>query len=1002
MWTGALEAYATLRRSEDLRAPMLLEAALENLYVQASAYGCERMDELARALAPAELPVEAAWRALILLHLAYDDQALSRLELALPFAPGRSRWLIVSEAARLTFEARGPEAAWRSIADVQPVRANEPWLDKGPLVVHAFLVKLRLAAASGRWDVHDHLVEPACAWFGAPHDPRVIHVRLTCADHDIMRGYYQRATRVLDALGPYCRGDLRLGLLTIRLHALVACAAQQQDTGLRQAIRDIDAELGKILDAAPDRGARRAARRPGTEYCFSAHERDALLRRAADLRDHAGTARRPLEPGQVTSLVDALAVERHARRSQTARLPRETLADLLSRVEVLLLSPDAARRREDWIKLRLLWCRLVVDVGDVRKYEDCACMLDLLIEETTRTGLLPLAMQAYDQRAVLYGPEALDDWAQAVADAGAAGDLAVTLLARNGSAPEEDRRNLGAGEVEEGTQRDGTAGIGDAIMARALLATLLPVLDRTIDLLLRCARAHDPDGGALRHSWKREHRERWYRFGRAIHDYVEQAQVLALQEARRAYGAGSTPRPHRFAVIAPDESLVSPLSRMRRSLRRRDAVIQYFVTGPHILIFFYSRSRFHWMFVNVAAELVKLDVKVEPSTAHAGFLELIARCETWLRGASGPDDAETAEPLRRLLLPEALLDHLERSRAGHVRIIPHDVLYRVPFGRLRWGERTLLERFSLSFHPTGGLAAESAELALRDGAEPDRAMPSRAARLLGYFFDPQLRSAARERARIDIALGRSAAIARMVAIDTMGIDTTVDLDARIQDLDILHIACHGAHPVEARQAFIKLGGPPSRREPGRQPEPGKLENRRWQLSMLASLHLRHCGLSILQSCWTGWVEHERTNPVQGFPQALCDAGVGAVIAPLVRVPVSLMPIFADVFYRMLRFLPADRALQRTLALLRREGAELVADDDEASRDWHACGGLDAVEYRYVGSTNVSFAGSSAARLMGWLSFRQWRWRLRRQRARREAAALPPWRSHGSPDSAGAR
>src|SRR5690606_26642717 len=124
------------------------------------------------------LPVAMAWRTLLELGFAWDELAHAELDDALAQAPARSAWLIAAEAARLMYLAQGPHAAWERIAAVEPVPASEPWLDEGPLVVHALLLKLRLAAASGHWGVHDRLVEPSCARFGASDDPRALRIRL--------------------------------------------------------------------------------------------------------------------------------------------------------------------------------------------------------------------------------------------------------------------------------------------------------------------------------------------------------------------------------------------------------------------------------------------------------------------------------------------------------------------------------------------------------------------------------------------------------------------------------------------------------------------------------------------------------------------------------------------------------------------------------------------------------------------------------------------------------
>lgn len=933
-WRELLAAYEALKQRRDARALVRLEAVLEALYSQACASGDDHIRALAVALAsPPVPPMALAWQTLLHLVLAYEPGVLGELDAMVERIPPRSAWLISAEASRLTYQAVGPQAAWQRIAALEPVPAEEAWLDEGPLVIHALLLQLRLAAASGHWEIHDARIEPACARFGPPDDPRVLHIRLVCADHDVMRGCYERAARSLDQIEPHCRGDLRLELLAVRLHALVACAAQQRDTGLRAAIERTMAELDQVSREPPDE-----------RYPLPGDERADLLRRVEQLIDHAGADTRDFEPEQVTSLAGALAVERRARREQSARPPLEILAALLPHVEALILDESAIEHHESWLRLRLLWCRLVVDLADVDRYDDCEVMLTQMIDETTRTGLVPLAISAYDQRAVLRAQEQVGAWDRALADAGRAGELAVSLLAGNSSS---------------------SNGQNQRILERALLGTLLPVLDRVIDFLLMHALGHAPDGGCSRAAWERADRARWVRFGRAIHDYVEQSQVLALKEARHAYGAGDTPIPHRFALVAPGEVPTSPLPRLRRALRPRDAVLQYFVTGPFVLVFVYTRSYFDWLVVDAAAAAQRLGPALEAPTAHAALLHLIDGCDTWLKGESTSPHESSAEPLRQVLLPEVLTSYLASARIAHVRVIPHDVLYRVPFGRLRWDDRMLVERVSVSLHPTAGLAAESAEHSLRP----------RKRRTLGYLFDPELRHVAREQVAIRNGLGRDAQLARMVALDASSARSTDEVMQQIEGLDMLHIACHGGRPFQRREAFMKLG------------------TVKWKLSEVAAVHMRQCALVVLQSCWTGWMEHERTNPVQGFPQALCDAGVGAVIAPLVKVPGSLAPIFAQVLYRFLRFSPAEQALRQTLELVREHGAELVAGDPDASRDWRELGPLDALEYRYVGRTNLYLGGGVMARALGRLSCWQWRRQLRRQRARREAAALPAHCDH---------
>ena len=130
------------------------------------------------------------------------------------------------------------------------------------------------------------------------------------------------------------------------------------------------------------------------------------------------------------------------------------------------------------------------------------------------------------------------------------------------------------------------------------------------------------------------------------------------------------------------------------------------------------------------------------------------------------------------------------------------------------------------------------------------------------------------------------------------------------------------------------------------------------------------------------MDHRRTNPVQGFPQAFCDAGAGAVIAPLTQIPQILAPFFSEVLYRALRFLPAEQALQRTLEVLRTHGDLLVARDPEAAKVLEEHGSMDVFEYRYTGATGLTLGGF-ASRCVGRLSF--WWWERRLRRAQRSKA-----------------
>jgi hypothetical protein len=200
-----------------------------------------------------------------------------------------------------------------------------------------------------------------------------------------------------------------------------------------------------------------------------------------------------------------------------------------------------------------------------------------------------------------------------------------------------------------------------------------------------------------------------------------------------------------------------------------------------------------------------------------------------------------------------------------------------------------------------------------------------------------------------------------------------DVIGEIASVPLLHFTCHGAEGGLGQEPHMRLG-----RAPG-----SGLDSR-----SIASLQLRDCALVFLQSCSTGWMHHRRAHPVQGIPQAFLDAGARAVIAPLTTVPMALAPSFSDVFYRALRFLPAEAALRRALDVMRVRGALIVADNREAREELAARGGtMDAFEYRYMGATGV-VVGGRLSRWVGRLAFAWFEWTLSRRARRRERGGEP--------------
>lgn len=259
----------------------------------------------------------------------------------------------------------------------------------------------------------------------------------------------------------------------------------------------------------------------------------------------------------------------------------------------------------------------------------------------------------------------------------------------------------------------------------------------------------------------------------------------------------------------------------------------------------------------------------------------------------------------------------------------------------------------MSIHSTGQLAAESGALAA------ERA-PGRLE--LGFVYGPEVDCVAQEQAAMVRAHGTWFPKTRVDSLD--GSRTTMaELTPQLSRFDLLHFLCHGREGGGfGRSPALHLG-----------PE----GSTGLELPNILRLPLHRCALVVLQSCWTGWMDHQRTNPVQGFPQAFCDAGVRAVIAPLTKIPQTLAPIFTEVLYRALRFLPGEQALQRALSVLRRDGATLMTDNPEAREALRVAGGMDIFEYRYMGARG-QLPGHIGSRWLGRLSFWWWEKRLRRR------------------------
>lgn len=595
-------------------------------------------------------------------------------------------------------------------------------------------------------------------------------------------------------------------------------------------------------------------------------------------------------------------------------LDGENLVNELDEVEAQLAAGSGVFEGE--LRLRLRWVRATLDLYGRAMVESCENVLLMTIADAQASKLQVMEMMSWDLLASVERFDSEERWGSAVLSAGRAADLATHLLMENQG----------------------------GLLERPLRSNLLGIFDHAVELLAE---------GALRSTeWKDQ-------YGKALLDYSEQSMQLALTEARSRIRSEEG-QPALFPVLRPSQNLPPGSDDLQAARRPGEAVLQYFLAGRFLLVFCYGKDFFLW-----SVEAPENIAPADPLPVRAAFKRdveswrsFLEQGEPWsagfvqrhlmvLLGRARPSGSleEILNRLATRLLPEQIAATLDSREISRLIIVPHDILYRAPFGLLPWRDVRLSTRFGLSLQPTGSLA----------GARPATPWKPRGEYpLVGFIIGPRLADAKREQEALTAALGRNA--------DVVSVDTTQDeggAEALVREaprFDVLYLACHGDTPESSvEEACLELGQP----------------YETMPLAQVASLPLQQCGLVVLQSCWTGWMIHLRENPVQGFPQALLDAGARAVIAPMVPVDDPLCPIFTAVLGRVLRFLPVCEALARTLEILRRHGHALAAGDPAAVRSLKERGGFAAFEYRFTGDPEIDLTAGKTDRFLAQLRLHFW-------------------------------
>lgn len=917
-WNALVEALAKYNDvPTDRSSQTRFESVLDALFTCAQARRRKGLLEFEALLAERAGPLSPVriWIALAQLHLARSKAdyaaALSRLDALLEDAPPRTSWLVATNAARIVWDQEGPARSYQRIAEVAPFAGEEEWQYDSALVASGVEVTISLAITQGAADKLDEMARFARALWPTNHARRA-RVELLLIDRHIAQGHFARALKELAAIKAMAQGDVRLHWLCARLHALVG-AGQADSLRARKTYR-------AFCNALP--------RKPGQSYSVPADERRRLRNRVAQIAKTAGWKKASaLSASALTTLMQS---EKEARRIKDGKRRYAALVRIIEAAEDRLLAPELQMNPEELVRMKLFWCRLVVDLNLVEMFDTCESILEQALRAAKTLDFSQLTMLTLDQRAVLRIRKETPDWKGAVSDSTAAAAIAIELLSNHADA-----------DSRQGTER-------------AFLATLLPILDRVIDLhaegaarvIVRNPQLRDePLGNTAMLRDDASPRGTLLRFGRVIHTFVEQSQTLGLAEARRAFVHGHIV-PHRFAIAEEGETRIV-VDSIIKQLPPGSAILQYFVFGGYVLAFMFGPTFFDWALSTISDERFSL----RPDAAHRKLEDVLRTLRGWTQGEHDNQDEKAIEELHSLILPPKLEKLFSLHDIRHVGIVPHDVLYRVPFGRLETRNGPLLQRFALSIHPTGRIAAENM-------AQSKVSAPWR--KLLGFVSGPHVDCLPQEQKALHAAGGANSGV-QIVPVDGARLPTQTILE-KLPAFDLVHFLCHG----EEGRGF---GRSPALRL-------GVEHDGRIELAHVARLSLHRCRLVVLQSCWTGWMDHQRTNPVQGFPQAFCDAGVRAVIAPLTKIPQALAPYFTEVFYRALRFLPAELALQRTLSVLRASGQALIADDAAAREALGEHGSMDVFEYRYIGATGL-LPANVLMRLWGQVSFWWWERGLRR-------------------------
>jgi len=294
-------------------------------------------------------------------------------------------------------------------------------------------------------------------------------------------------------------------------------------------------------------------------------------------------------------------------------------------------------------------------------------------------------------------------------------------------------------------------------------------------------------------------------------------------------------------------------------------LVVYYAVDEALLAFVQGPDGLH-----LARDLAPLDVLADRIRRFRLVLESAKLFEDEAtpadRAAMQADVAALSHDLYRVLFAP-LECHL--ADAQHIILVPHDVLYYLPFPALHDGQGYLLERFEMRIVPGE-----------RWGWWLDRragALETGAAMVLGTSLAGALPGVAQELAAVHEAL--TSALAVQVFEEEHA--TLGRLRALASDHSVVHLACHGAFRAD-NPLFSAL----------------QLADGCLMVHDVYDLDLRQAALVTLSACETG-VGTSRGGELMGLSRALFCAGATAAVVSLWRVDDAATAHLMGAFYRHL-------------------------------------------------------------------------------------------------------